>query len=62
MTGRTNGVAAKLRKNAKHMVAIHCVAHRLGLACASATDRVPPVGEYESVIQDIYNYRAHSTN
>ena len=62
MTGCENGVAVKLQQDAKHLIAIHCVAHRLALASASATDAVPAVGRYEQVIRDIYNYLSHSTN
>ena len=62
MTGCENGVAVKLKQDAKHLIAIHCVAHRLALASASATDAVPAVGRYEQVIRDIYNYLFHSTN
>ena len=32
MTGKHNGVGAKLKRDVGHVFAIHCVAHRLALA------------------------------
>ena len=34
--GRKNGVAAKLRDDVGHLVAVHCVAHRLELGITKA--------------------------
>ena len=39
MTGAKGGVAAKLRKDfASTMINIHCICHRLALACADTGD------------------------
>ena len=39
MTGKTNGVAARLRRTVNpSLINIHCICHRLALACASAND------------------------
>lgn len=38
MTGKTNGVAAKLRSEVKSLINVHCICHRLAQACADACD------------------------
>ena len=43
-------------------MSIHRVTHRLALASATATEESPEIVRYEKVIQDVYNYLAHSTN
>lgn len=41
MTGKTNGVAARLRRTVNpSLINIHCICHRLALACASANDNL----------------------
>ena len=38
MTGRHNGVGAKLKKDIPHMVQVHCVAHKLALAAGKRVE------------------------
>ena len=40
MVGHINGVATILKDRIPHLVAIHCVAHRLALATAHASDSI----------------------
>ncbi|XP_030281580.1 zinc finger protein 862-like [Sparus aurata] len=40
MTGKRNGVATLLKGQSKHLVAIHCIAHRLALAAGQAGEAV----------------------
>ena len=37
MTGRLNGVAARLKRHSPRMISVHCVEHRLALAAAHAS-------------------------
>ena len=39
MVGRENGVAARLSKEQKSLVSIHCVAHRLALAVSESAKK-----------------------
>ena len=39
MTGKNNGVGARLQKVCSIMVRSHCINHRLALACSDANDR-----------------------
>ena len=41
MTGKKNGVATRFKKVAPHMIAIHCMAHRLNLFSSKSADSVP---------------------
>jgi hypothetical protein len=40
MTGKRNGVAALLRRESKLLLNVHCICHRLALACGDANDHV----------------------
>jgi hypothetical protein len=40
MTGRVSGVATRLHRSNQYLVAVHCVAHRLALACSQAGQRM----------------------
>lgn len=41
MTGRENGVAARLKKDNPHTVTVHCICHRLALAVSQACKGIP---------------------
>ena len=38
MTGKRNGVASTLREESKLLLSVHCICHRLALACNDAND------------------------
>ena len=40
MTGKKNGVATRFKKVA-HMIAVHCMAHRLNLCSSNSADSIP---------------------
>ena len=40
MVGKENGVAAKLKREAKLLLNVHCICHRLALACGDANDQI----------------------
>lgn len=51
MVGRENGVAAKLSKEQKSLVNIHCVAHRLALAFSEIAETVPDVKRLKGMLK-----------
>ena len=61
MVGRRNGVATKLKDRIPHLVAIHCVAHRLALATAHASDSVACIKKYSITLQTIYYFFQNSS-
>lgn len=56
MTGSKSGVTTRMKKDHAHIVAIHCVAHRLALAAGKAADEVPYLIKYQEKVNAIYNY------
>ena len=56
MTGRKNGVIAKLRALCPIVCAVHCVAHRLQLAIVHASKSVDYFKEFQGVVNSIYKY------
>ena len=61
MTGRRNGVAAKLKKDIGHVFVTHCIVHRLGLATSDAAGSVDYIGTYVSTLQSLHSYVSHSS-
>ena len=47
MTGKRNGVAALLRRECKLLLNVHCICHRLALACGDANDYVQYIQSVE---------------
>ena len=60
MTGKTNGVAAKLRSEVKPLINIHCICHRLALACADACDSVTYLTQVEKILYQLWSFFDHS--
>ena len=56
MTGKYNGVGAKLRQDIPHLVQVHCVAHKLALAAGQACRDVTLFNEYQLTLKNIYRY------
>ena len=51
MTGKTNGVAATLRRTVNpSLINTHCICHRLALACASANDSLSFLLKVEEIL------------
>lgn len=40
MTGKTTGVATRLKELNKHLARIHCICHKLSLACCDTNDEI----------------------
>ena len=47
MTGKTSGVATRLKELNKHLVSIHCICHKLSLACCDTNDEIACMQEVE---------------
>ena len=61
MTGREGGVAAKLRNDfAMTMINIHCICHRLALACADTGDDFKFVRDVEEELLSIWAFFTNS--
>ena len=56
MTGKSNGVAARLKQQQPSLVSIHCVAHRLALAVIEAANTVPSVKQFKSHLNSLFTY------
>ena len=54
MTGKRNGVAARLRADNKALINIHCICHRLALACGDANDNVSYIKQVERVLLQLW--------
>ena len=60
MMGKHAGVAALLREDVPHLVALHCVAHRLELAILDAIKDAASLQEVKRVLQAMYRYYNNS--
>ena len=57
MTGKTNGVAARLRRTVNpSLINIHCICHCLALACASANDSLSFLLKVEKILLQLWKY------
>ena len=54
MTGRLNGVAARLKRHSPRMISVHCVAHRLALVAAHAADGITYLQQFKSILQTLF--------
>ena len=56
MMGKTGGLAARLRKDLPALVNIHCVCHRLALACASSSKEIDYIKKFELILQQLWKF------
>ncbi|XP_071116792.1 zinc finger protein 862-like [Haliotis cracherodii] len=56
MLGKRGGVAANMKDFCPHLVEMHCVAHRLALACVDVAKAVKEVSYYESILNTICSF------
>ena len=50
MIGRHNGMAANIKRDVPDLINIHCVCHRLALACADASKELSYIKKVESMV------------
>jgi ubiquitin-protein ligase len=55
MTGKKNGVAAKLRSDNKPLINVHCIAHQLALACGDANNSVSYILTMEKILIQLWS-------
>ena len=56
MTGKHNGVGARLQKVCSIMVRSHCINHRLALACSDANDTVKYIQTIEVTLRQLWKW------
>ncbi|XP_048580041.1 zinc finger protein 862-like [Nematostella vectensis] len=56
MTGRRSGVATRLKADNKAMLNIHCICHRLALACGDANDTVDYIKQVERILIQLWSF------
>ena len=54
MTGKTRGLAASLKKDVISLVAVHCVCHRLALACTNTNEELAVIKELETEVTQLW--------
>ena len=54
MFGKKGGVGVQLQKDAPMLVHVHCVAHRLSLACADAAKDFPYLMSFKDTLKNLY--------
>lgn len=60
MVGRNNGVAAKLREYNDKLINIHCVCHRLALACTNSFSSLKCIKDAETLLRQLWYYFQNS--
>lgn len=60
MLGRRGGVATLLKARVPFMIANHCVAHRLALACGQASNEVPYLRKFKAILDQLYRFYDNS--
>lgn len=61
MMGKNNGVGAIWKRaHQPRLIHVHCVAHRLALAAASACRDIPGFDEYQRTLKQVYHFFANS--
>ena len=60
MVGKNNGVAAKLKTVNKKLVSIHCICHRLALACNDSNEQTSYINTVELVLRQLWQYFENS--
>ena len=60
MLGKNNGLAAKLKRINPVMLAVHCVCHRLALACCDTSKELLPIKRTEEVLMQLWKWMDYS--
>lgn len=60
MTGKRNGVAILLREESKVILNVHCICHRLALACGDANDEVSYIKTVEKILVQLWSFFKNS--
>ena len=60
MTGRREGVAARLKRLNSNLISIHCVAHRLALAAGQASETIPYLRKFKEILSNLFYFYHNS--
>ena len=60
MIGRHNGMAAIIKRDVPDLINIHCVCHRLALACADATKELSYIKKVEGLLLQVWKFYEYS--
>ena len=60
MTGERTGLAAQLKQINRKLINVHCVCHRLALACAGVSDATKYITQVEGVLLQLWKFSAES--
>ena len=61
MISRRSGVSTHLRVHNPFMINIHCVAHRLALAAAQASESIPYLKKFKNTVHSLYLFYHNSS-
>ena len=61
MTGRHDGVAARLQRRNSGIISIHCVAHRLALAVGQASQSVTYLARFKEILSSLFYFYHNSS-
>ena len=60
MLGSRGGVATLLKQKVPFMIANHCIAHRLALACGQTSDEISYLKKFKAVLDQLYRFYDNS--
>lgn len=60
MTGRRSGLATLLKEVSNQLIAIHCICHKLSLACMKSNDQTKYLAIVETVLYQLWNFFENS--
>ncbi|XP_076103623.1 zinc finger protein 862-like [Mytilus galloprovincialis] len=61
MVGKKTGVATQLKADLNsELINIHCIAHRLALAAAQASNNIPYLQKFKSILKQLFYYYQNS--
>ena len=60
MTGRNNGVATKLKELNPVLISVHCICHKLALACTDTNKEIDYIKRMEDTLRQLWAYFENS--
>ena len=61
MLGVRGGVAKLLRDRVPFLIAHHCIAHRLALACGQSADEIAYLKCFKTILDQLYRFYSNSS-
>ena len=60
MTGKKNGVATKLKELNPVLISVHCICHKLALACTDTNKEIDYIKRVEDILRQLWAYFENS--